>query len=174
MYRYVCAESLRPIQHCWMSCSYDIVHLCVNKWLVKGEMFASNCAHELFFKNTKPFFSCRNWEALKSPEEKVGKCIHTHFILVLTSWEQFVEAKMNFRMWEACSLKFHVAFPGCGLFGIWLLGTQALSAWFACENYVFFLQGSEVVVGELAHSWLCLQSLARSLISFLVKFDITI
>lgn len=175
LYRYVCVESLRPTQHCWMSCSYDIVHLCVNKCVIKGGMFASNCAHELFLKNTKPFFSCRNWEALKSQEEKVGKkCTRTHFIPVLTSWKQFVEAKMNFRMWEACSLKFHAAFSGCWLVGIWLLGTQELSVRFAWENDVF-LQASEVEVGELAHSWSCLQSLAkRSLILLLVKLDIII
>jgi hypothetical protein len=41
----------------------------------------SVCSYELFCKNTSLSFSCRNPEALKSQEEKVGECTHIHFIL---------------------------------------------------------------------------------------------
>lgn len=60
--------------------TYEIVQPSVNECLTRGEVFASISTYKLFFKNTKSFLSCRNPEALKSQEEKVGKMhsFHSH------------------------------------------------------------------------------------------------
>lgn len=75
-------------------------------------MFADICAHELFFKITVFIFlqESRSFEVTRREGRENAFILISSSVLI--SWKYFVEAKMNFRLWVACSQNFMWPFLG--------------------------------------------------------------